>query len=63
MEKTHKNLDNYRKGKEPLTHAMLQHPEGNPVHDYIEKNVERNFWVVPFKDWAKKQKLRNNGNR
>lgn len=58
MEDTHKNLDNYRKGKEPLKNAVLQHPEGNPVHDFMKKSVERNFWVTPFNDWAKKQKTR-----
>ena len=58
MEKTHKNVDNWRKGKEPLRNAVMQHPEGNDVYDYIKKNVERNFWVIPFSGWEKKQKLR-----
>jgi hypothetical protein len=58
MEDSHKNLDQYRKGKEPLKNAVLQHPTGSPVHDFMKKSVERNFWVVPFNDWAKKQKTR-----
>jgi len=59
MEKTHKNFDNWKKGKEPLRNAMLQHPEGNEVYDYIKKNVERNFWVTSFDSWQKRQKLKN----
>ena len=58
MEKTHKNADNWRKGKEPLRNAVLQHPEGNDVYDYLKQKVERNFWVIPFKNWEKGQKLR-----
>jgi hypothetical protein len=58
MEKTHKNVDNWRKGKEPLRNAVMQHPEGNDVYDYLKQKVERNFWVIPFKNWEKKQKLR-----
>jgi hypothetical protein len=48
MEKSFKNLDNYRKGKEPLRNAVLQHPAGNDVYDYLKKNVNRDFWVTPF---------------
>ena len=58
MEKTHKNVDNWRKGKEPLRNAVMQHPAGNDVFDYLKKNVERNFWITPFSDWEKRQKLR-----
>ena len=58
MEKTHKNVENWRKGKEPLRNAVMQHPEGNDVYDYLQKNIERNFWVTPFKSWEKRQKLR-----
>lgn len=56
MENTFKNLENYRKGKEPLKNAVLQHPAGNDVYDYLKKNVERNFWVIPFSKWQKSQK-------
>ena len=62
MEDSHKNLKNWMKGKEPLKNAVLQHGEGSPEYDFIKKNVERNFWVIPFNSWAKKQKLRKNGN-
>jgi hypothetical protein len=58
MEKTHKNVDNWRKGKEPLKNAIMQHPEGSDVYDYMKKNVERNFWVTSFDSWQKRQKLR-----
>ena len=57
MEKTHKNVENWRKGKEPLRNAVMQHPEGNDVYDYLQKNIERNFWVTHFKSWEKRQKL------
>lgn len=56
MENTFKNLDNYKKGKEPLKNAVLQHPTGNDVYDYLKKNTERNFWVIPFANWQKNQK-------
>ena len=57
MEKTHKNVENWRKGKEPLRNAVMQQPEGNDVYDYLQKNIERNFLVTPFKSWEKRQKL------
>lgn len=59
MENTFKNLDNYKKGKEPLKNAVLQHPTGNDVYDYLKKNTERNFWVIPFANWQKNQKTHN----
>jgi hypothetical protein len=59
MEKSFKNLDNYRKGKEPLRNAVLQHPAGNDVYDYLKKNVNRDFWVTPFSKWQKSQKTHN----
>lgn len=58
MEATHKNVQNWMRGKEPLKNAVMQHPAGNDVYDYLKKNIERNFWVTPFKSWEKKQKLR-----
>jgi len=57
MEKTHKNAKNYREGKEPLSNAVLQHPDGSPVYDYIKGKIERNFWVIPFKKWNNNQKI------
>lgn len=62
MEDSHKNIKNWKNGKEPLKNAVLQHGEGNAEYDFMKKSVERNFWVIPFNQWAKKQKLRNNGN-
>jgi hypothetical protein len=56
MEATFKNLENYRKGKEPLKNAVLQHPTGNDVYDYLQKNVNRDFWVKPMEKWQKTQK-------
>ena len=58
METSNKNIENYRKGKEPLRNAVMQHPAGNDVYDFLQKNVERNFWITPFKEWQKKQKFR-----
>lgn len=62
MEDSHKNVKNWAQGKEPLKNAVLQHKDGNPVYDFMKGEVQRNFWVVPFNAWAKKQKLRKNGN-
>lgn len=62
MEKTHLNAKKYREGTEPLKNAVLQHPEGNPVYDYVKSKVERNFWVIPFKTWEKNQKIRKQKN-
>jgi hypothetical protein len=56
MEKTAKNIDNYRKGKEPLKNAVMQHPTGNDVYDYLQKNIDRDFWVTPFSKWQTAQK-------
>lgn len=56
MEKTHQNYKNYRAGKEPLKNAILQHPEGSPVYDYLKGKVNRDLWVIPFGKWEKKQK-------
>jgi hypothetical protein len=57
MEKTHLNAKNYRAGKEPLRNGVLQHPEGSDVYDYLQSKVQRNFWIIPFKDWQKTQKM------
>jgi hypothetical protein len=56
MEKTAKNIDNYRKGKEPLKNAVMQHPTGNDVYNFLQKNIERDFWVTPFSKWQNSQK-------
>lgn len=60
MEDTHKNAEKYRKGQEPLKNAVLQHPTGNDVYDFLKKNVDRDFWVTPFSRWQKAQKYRKN---
>lgn len=60
MEKTAKNIDNYRKGKEPLRNAVQQHPTGNDVYDFLQKNINRDFCVTPFSKWQKAQKFRKN---
>jgi hypothetical protein len=60
MEKTAKNIDNYRKGKEPLRNAVQQHPTGNDVYDFLQKNINRDFWVTPFSKWQKAQKFHKN---
>lgn len=57
MEKTHQNAKNHREGKEPLQNAVLQHPEGSAVYDFIQSQLERNFWVIPFERWNKNQKI------
>jgi hypothetical protein len=58
MENSFKNLENYRKGKEPLKNAVLQHPTGDKVNDFIKKNINREFWVIPFKQWDNVQNLK-----
>lgn len=60
MEDSHKNVEKYRNGKEPLKNAVLQHPTGNDVYDFLKKNVDRGFWVTPFNKWQKVQKYRKN---
>lgn len=56
MEKTHQNYKDYRSGKEPLKNAVLQHPEGSKEYDYLKREISRDFWVIPFGKWEKKQK-------
>ena len=46
-----KNLENYRKGKEQLKNAIVQHPDDEPktsIYDYVKKNINRKLWVIPF---------------
>lgn len=38
------NLHAYRTGKEPLKNAILPHPAGDKVYDFVMSNVKRNFW-------------------
>lgn len=50
-----KNLENYRKGKEPLRHAVVQHPEESEksIFDYVKGKVKRRFWVKPYEKWRR----------
>lgn len=58
MEASRTNYKKYTQGKEPLKNAVLQHPTGNKIYDYLKKNVNRTFWIVPFNEWQKQQKYR-----
>lgn len=52
-----KNLENYRKGKEPLRHSVMQHPEEDPatsIFDYVKKNINRKLWVIPYSKFKRK---------
>ena len=56
QEKSWKNVENYRKGKEPLENAVLQHPDENPktsIYDYVKKNIKRKLWVIPYDKFKK----------
>lgn len=63
MAKKHKdwkNFDDYLKGKAKLENAVLQHPEegddGKSVYDYMQKQVQRNLWVIPYDQLKKRDK-------
>jgi hypothetical protein len=46
-----KNVEKYRKGKEPLRNAVVQHPEDDPktsIYDFVKKNIRRDLWVIPY---------------
>lgn len=54
-----KNVDQYRKGKEPLKNAVLQHPEEDPntsVYDFIKKSTDRKLWLIPYSQFKKRNK-------
>jgi hypothetical protein len=60
MSKKHKdwkNLEDYRKGKDQLKNAILQHPtEGssnNSIYDYMQGQVNRRFWVKSYSEFKK----------
>lgn len=58
-EKSWKNVENYRKGKEPLQNAVLQHPDEDPktsVYDFMKKNIRRKLWVIPYSQFKKGDK-------
>lgn len=63
MAKKHKdwkNFEDYIKGKAKLENAVLQHPEegddGKSVYDYMQKEVQRNLWVIPYDRFKKRDK-------
>lgn len=52
-----KNLENYRKGKEQLKNAIVQHPDDEhktSIYDYVKKNINRKLWVIPFGKFKRK---------
>jgi hypothetical protein len=54
-----RNLENYRKGKEPLRNAVLQHPEEDPktsIYDFIKRETRRKLWVIPYNQFKKGDK-------
>ena len=55
-DKARKNYNNYLAGKEPLAHSVLHMGGETPIHDFITKNIERRFWVLPFEKFKKSQK-------
>jgi len=38
------NLQAYKSRKEPLKRAVMPHPTGDKVYDFVMSNVKRNFW-------------------
>lgn len=54
-----KNLENYRKGKEPLRNAVMQHPDEDPktsIFDYVKRNIVKNFKVISYDKFKKGDK-------
>ena len=53
-----KNYKNYIGRKEQLKNAVLQHPEEseNSIYDFMQKNINRQFWIKPYSDWKKDKK-------
>lgn len=52
-----KNAENYRKGKEQLKNAVLQHPEESEktsIYDFVKKNIDRKLWVIPYSQFKRK---------
>jgi hypothetical protein len=52
-----KNYKNYIHGKERLKNAVIQHPaedEKTSVYDFMQGQVKRNFWVIPYEKFVKK---------
>jgi hypothetical protein len=54
-----KNLENYRKGKEQLRNAVMQHPDEDPktsIFDYVKRNIVKNFKVISYDKFKKGDK-------
>lgn len=52
-----KNYKGYIQGKEKLKNAVIQHPaegEGKSVYDFMQGQVQRNLWVIPYDKFVKK---------
>jgi hypothetical protein len=50
------NLEDYRKGKEPLENAVVQHPDDDPktsIYDFLKKSIKRKLWVIPYSRFKK----------
>ena len=58
-DKAKKNYLNYLAGKEPLKVSVLHQGGETPIHDFIDKHMERRFWVLPYEKFRKSQKLKN----
>jgi len=58
--KSQQNFEDYRKGKAKLENAVLQHPEeskgGKSVYDFMQGEVKRNMWVIPYEQFKKRDK-------
>ncbi len=53
------NLEDYRKGKEPLENAVVQHPDDDPktsIYDFLKKSIKRKLWVIPYSKFKKGDK-------
>jgi hypothetical protein len=52
-----KNYEDYRKGKGKLENSILQHPEEDSgdksVYNFMKNRVQRNIWVLPYKQFEK----------
>lgn len=51
------NAEAYRKNKEPLRHAVMQHPDEDPktsIFDFVNSKINRKFWTIPYSQLKKK---------
>ena len=40
------NLKAYKSGREPLKSAVMSHPTGDSMYDFVMANVKRNMWMT-----------------